>query len=69
MSKVILKFDGNLSEAESNLEKAMTSIQEKRESSRFKDLYLIDLKDKVDSVFKIALGHMMVEIMRELEEE
>ena len=68
MSKVILKFDGNLSEAESNLEKAMTSIQEKRESSRFKDLYLIDLKDKVDSVFKVALGHMMVEIMRELEE-
>lgn len=69
MSKVILKFDGNLSEAESNLEKAMTSIQEKRESSRFKDLYLIDLKDKVDSIFKVALGHMMVEIMRELEEE
>ena len=69
MSKVILKFDGNLSEAESNLEKAMSSIQDKRESSRFKDLYLIDLKDKVDSIFKVALGHMMVEIMRELEEE
>lgn len=69
MSRVILKFDGNLSEAESNLEKAMSSIQEKRESSRFKDLYLIDLKDKVDSIFKVALGHMMVEIMRELEEE
>lgn len=47
----------------------MSSIQEKRESSRFKDMYLIDLKDKVDSIFKVALGHMMVEIMRELEEE